>query len=574
MKRIIAIIYVLSMIMPLNVAYAGNSITYQELSDNIDLIFPKGEEIDGLSYHSNWQEIDRAENAYGIEVEYQALYDDNYTLSTELPMIYVYIIPYSSDSAAVSAFENYLTSEKFDSGEWILLNRGSNSFSYKTGAGSDSDIVMEYSSESNTLHYITKKDNLLIVINFFRNGGEYDRGNVLAYEEYIVNYEDTLEVLSSVGTYIKEAMEFYLDGIEPISSPTDYDYYLNSSSYNLALNDIYSIPLNGAISFQIYLDDMSEIGTILDSSGITGNKYGTMYLGISENATLDFNFYDPGTSSTCDDASGWHHIYTSEPIDLYEWTTIKIEYGMGTGIALYLNDLKQGYCEVKRARSDETIYLGDYPNDIVEESFVGYIKDIQTSYALNETGKTWDAVMAESEIFSDVYEWDEYATAISYLKENGIIAGYEDGSFKPDQEINRAETVKILLEGLDYAVSDTDSTTIFSDIESGGWYEKYVLYAANLGIISGYPDGTFKPSQNVNKVEFLKILTRSYGLNLSDYPVTGLYPDTDITQWYAPYVQYTKDNSLMDPSADGNFYPANNVTRGEVAETLYRLLML
>ncbi|HAU40116.1 TPA: hypothetical protein DCW56_04245 [Candidatus Peregrinibacteria bacterium] len=574
MRHIFLTICTILTILPLGVVYAGNPITYQELSDNMALIFPQAGEVAGLEYHSNWQEVDRDENYYGIEVEYQALYDDNFALSTELPVIYTYIVAYNSDSSAVSAFENYLLDEKFDSGEWILLNRGSDSFSYKTGAGSDSDVMMSYSAESNTLHYITKKENLLIVVNFFRRGGEYNRGNVLAYEGYIVNYDETLDVLASVGSYIKEAVEFYLDDIEPTSPPTNYDYYLNSASYSLPLDDIYAIPLNGSISFQMYLDDTSEIGTILDSSGITGSQYGTMYLGISENATLDFNFYDPNTNSSCDDSSGWHHIYTTEPIDLYEWTGVKIEYGMGTGIALYLNDLKQGYCEVKRARSDETIYLGDYPGDIVEESFVGYVKDMAISYAVDETGQTWDSVVAESQIFTDVYDGDQYSTAISYLKDNGIISGYEDGSFKPNQEINRAEVLKMLLEGLGYDVPTEEFAAIFTDVESASWYEKYILYASELGIVSGYPDGTFKPSQNVNKVEFLKILTRSYGLDLSDYPVTELYPDTDMTQWYAPYVQYSKDNTLMDPAEDGNFYPANNVTRGEVAETLYRLVMV
>ena len=260
MRHIFLTICTILTILPLGVVYAGNPITYQELSDNMALIFPQAGEVAGLEYHSNWQEVDRDENYYGIEVEYQALYDDNFALSTELPVIYTYIVAYNSDSSAVSAFENYLLDEKFDSGEWILLNRGSDSFSYKTGAGSDSDVMMSYSAESNTLHYITKKENLLIVVNFFRRGGEYNRGNVLAYEGYIVNYDETLDVLASVGSYIKEAVEFYLDDIEPTSPPTNYDYYLNSASYSLPLDDIYAIPLNGSISFQMYVGNRHDFG--------------------------------------------------------------------------------------------------------------------------------------------------------------------------------------------------------------------------------------------------------------------------------------------------------------------------
>ncbi len=574
MKKTTSIIAILLMLITSQQVYAfSSSITAQELQDNIDLVFPSASEIEGLPYHSNWQEVEFDETTYGIEATYRALYDDDYSLYSELPIIYMYILSYSSEDEVDAAFEGFLNKSEFSEGRWILLEETATSFSYKTGAGSGSDLMMSYTSESNTLHYVKKADNLLIVTNFYREGGEYNRGNVLAYEEYILNYKGTINILKDVAIYSKEAIDFYLDDIETLSGPDDYDYYLTSADYYSALDTVYSIPRNGSIEFEIYLDENSEIGTILDSTGIDEPEYGSISLGIDENAILDFNLYDPYADSSCNDSAGWHHIYSSEALDLYEWTEVKIEYGTESGMKIYVDGLLQASCGAYTSRSDETLYLGDYPTDIIEESFVGYVKDIGTSYSVDEDGQIVDYVLGYA-IFTDVPDNHQYATAISYLKDLGIIAGYDDGSFKPDQEVNRAEIMKMLLLGFGYDVPELteEYENPFSDVEAGSWYEKYVIKGYNLGIIEGYSDGTFAPGDMVNKVEFLRILMGSYGLDLSDYEVTDLYDDTDTDAWYAPYVQYSKDNNLMD--AGDYFYPDDNVTRGEVAETIYRILTL
>ena len=76
----------------------------------------------------------------------------------------------------------------------------------------------------------------------------------------------------------------------------------------------------------------------------------------------------------------------------------------------------------------------------------------------------------------------------------------------------------------------------------------------------------------MNRAEFLKILLNTYGAPVNDYAVTLLYPDVPKDSWYASYVQYAKDNKLMDPDSSGRFNPGAEVSRAEVAETLYRLL--
>lgn len=572
-KNLSTLLITLALLASIGTAYANEDvITYSDLVTNIDLILPPETEMPSLENHSYWQETDRSSTLYGIEATYQALYDDLPSLTSELPTIYTYIVPYNSEQALQTDFSNFLEDEKFQTGEWILLDTGVNSFSYKTGAGSESDLFMSYSSESNTLHHVSQQDNLLVVVNFYRAGGQYNRENVLAYEEYIEDYESTISLLESVTTYIREAIDFFLDDITPLGPPPEYDYYLTSAGYNLALSDFYNVPLNGSLTFDMYLDDTSEIGTILDTFGIDEASYGAISLGINENAILDYNLYDPFTASDCGDSAGWHHLYTEESIDLYEWTNIKIEFGESSGMNIYIDDELQGSCEVYKSRSETPLYLGDYPEDIIEESFVGYIKNFKAAYATDEEGQIID-YLGSDEIFADVRVGDPNAEAIAYLKEEEVIKGYDDGTFRPDQEINRAEILKMLLEGFGYNVEVDTEEEPFTDVDYGSWYAPYIMTAYEWRIVNGYDDGTFQPSEMVNRVEFLKILIKTYGIDLTDYPIISLYIDTELDSWYSPYVQYAKDYQLFDIDGEGNFYPDKNLTRGEAAEAIYRMLV-
>ncbi len=113
--------------------------------------------------------------------------------------------------------------------------------------------------------------------------------------------------------------------------------------------------------------------------------------------------------------------------------------------------------------------------------------------------------------FSDVRS-PILSEAVNYLNEKGIIKGYPDGTFKPDQTINRAEALKIIFESLgesDVTLSSTtessSSIRVFPDVDPTQWFAKYVKAAKQKSLIKGYPDGSYKPTQFVNRAEFIKI---------------------------------------------------------------------
>lgn len=178
------------------------------------------------------------------------------------------------------------------------------------------------------------------------------------------------------------------------------------------------------------------------------------------------------------------------------------------------------------------------------------------------------------EIFSDISDSNANYDAIMYLYDTGVIRGYDDGTFKPDNAVNRAELLKILVEGNDVTPSVDEYNNCFPDV-TNDWYAPYVCYAKEQGWVGGYPDGTFKPADTVNKVEALKMLINSQGM--SDQLATSvseqLFSDTDSTAWYAPYVKLAKDKNILEETG-GTFTPQGEMDRAGVCENLYRIIML
>lgn len=110
--------------------------------------------------------------------------------------------------------------------------------------------------------------------------------------------------------------------------------------------------------------------------------------------------------------------------------------------------------------------------------------------------------------FSDVQSSDEHAEAILYMQENNIVSGYSDGTFRSQSSINRAEFIKIVMEALN---ENNEEKECFPDVHNE-WFAAYVCGAQKKGIIEGYPDGTFRPDQTISFVEASKIITRAFNL--------------------------------------------------------------
>lgn len=169
--------------------------------------------------------------------------------------------------------------------------------------------------------------------------------------------------------------------------------------------------------------------------------------------------------------------------------------------------------------------------------------------------------------FTDVPETSSYNTAIDYLSDVGVIQGYPDQTFRPSQNVNRVEFLKLVLES-SQVETDVDQPTAFPDIDENAWYGKYVRKAQSEGWVEGYPDGTFKPEQTINKAEALKIIGEIQQWTLSNNP-EELFADTKSDQWFTPYVEYAKNKNFLEERTS-RYFPELHLTRAQISELLFR----
>ena len=127
------------------------------------------------------------------------------------------------------------------------------------------------------------------------------------------------------------------------------------------------------------------------------------------------------------------------------------------------------------------------------------------------------AVSANAAFKDDTKISDDYAEAVAVLNGMGVFKGYEDGSFKPEGNITRAEVATIIYRIYTADVAKNDKSGLyatynkFSDMAGAGWAQGYIGYCANASLVKGYPDGTFKPSGKVTGYEVLAMILRAVG---------------------------------------------------------------
>lgn len=160
--------------------------------------------------------------------------------------------------------------------------------------------------------------------------------------------------------------------------------------------------------------------------------------------------------------------------------------------------------------------------------------------------------------------------AIQYLADQGVIGGYEDGTFKPNKTVNRAELLKILIGGKGIQPKVEEYNKCFTDVIDQ-WFAPYVCYAKANDWVGGYSDGKFKPSQDVKKVEAIKMLVNSQEYEVPASVNEKLFDDTDSGAWYDPFLKVAKDKGLLEQSG-GKYGVSDFMTRGEISENIYRAM--
>jgi len=166
---------------------------------------------------------------------------------------------------------------------------------------------------------------------------------------------------------------------------------------------------------------------------------------------------------------------------------------------------------------------------------------------------------------SDVQDTTPRELKIKALNRLGVINGYDDGTYKGDKSINRAEFLKILVASAypdevdEAAGSDPAKQNCFSDVVDD-WYAKYVCVAKSKGIVKGYENGSFAPEQQINVVEALKIIMET------------LHPES-VTEvagaWWQKYWDSAEDMDIVVDDITGQ---VQDINRGQMAEMIYNAM--
>ena len=150
---------------------------------------------------------------------------------------------------------------------------------------------------------------------------------------------------------------------------------------------------------------------------------------------------------------------------------------------------------------------------------------------------------------------------------NAFLSGYPDGSFQADKNMTRAEVAQMF-----YALLLDKNVTItksFSDVEDNAWYAKAVNTMASLGMLKGYPDGTFRPDAPITRAEFAAI---ALAFAYDPASASCSYTDVNTSAWYYTYVAQATTYGWIGGYPDGSFRPNNSITRAEVAVIVNNML--
>ena len=206
---------------------------------------------------------------------------------------------------------------------------------------------------------------------------------------------------------------------------------------------------------------------------------------------------------------------------------------------------------------------------VTSVNYTNPVKLYVTSESKNNTVE-YTVTVNQGLHFSDIDPDDWFYNNVMDAANNGYVTGYPDGTFQPKKATTRAEFASMIANAMGYESEPSDSDTMFPDVANDFWAKAAINFCAQNGIIEGYDDGTFKPNQTITRQEAAAILNNAfdlaekYGISDEQFPDDG-----KIANWASDHVYAAKASGLMNGDKDtGNFRPTDTIKRCEAASIL------
>jgi hypothetical protein len=169
--------------------------------------------------------------------------------------------------------------------------------------------------------------------------------------------------------------------------------------------------------------------------------------------------------------------------------------------------------------------------------------------------------------YSDVSNTNAFFNYVMGAKSEGIVSGYTDGTFRPDALTTRAQLAKMAVVAFGLSLATPESAR-FSDVAVDNPFYAYIEAAYAAGWVSGYADGTFRPYANVTRGQVAKVIVTASGLKLLN-PAQASFSDVGAGSTYYRYVETALAAGILSGYPDGTFRPSAPATRGQIAKITF-----
>lgn len=175
--------------------------------------------------------------------------------------------------------------------------------------------------------------------------------------------------------------------------------------------------------------------------------------------------------------------------------------------------------------------------------------------------------------FEDVPDGFWASCDINKLTENNVIAGYPDRTYKPNLPVSRAEMATLMVKGLNLNDNVTCSSNIFKDVPQSHWANKTIAKAVSNGLMAGYPNNLFKPNQPISRAEAFSIMAKGINCPMDECKaetILGQYCDGDTVPAWAkvPVAKVLENGGISDFPNPNQISPNKDASRAEIASML------
>ncbi len=187
------------------------------------------------------------------------------------------------------------------------------------------------------------------------------------------------------------------------------------------------------------------------------------------------------------------------------------------------------------------------------------------------TASAYIILLLQHHDFADLDTTSFAYNPVQHLTGKGAISGYSDGTFRPSNTVTRAQFAKMLVAGMGWPLT-SPATATFRDVPATDWAFAYVETAVLHGALSGYSDGTFRPTAEITRAQLAKLIVVGRG-----WPVeTSLahFSDVPAGDWAFGYIETAVNNGVLTGYSDGTYRPTAPATRAQVAKILSNGLVM